>query len=107
MDIISFLSKDAPIAAVIALLGGIILKIIEKKITNPTEEINSNLALRKELREELDSVIQRISELQEEVNEWREKYYSQVEITSQLKVELAVLREKLEGKLMDMENGCQ
>lgn len=107
MDIISFLSKDAPIAAVIALIGGIILKIIEKKITNPTEEINSNLALRKELREELDSVIQRISELQEEVNEWREKYYSQVEITSQLKIELAVLREKLEGKLMDMENGCQ
>ncbi len=107
MDIISFLSKEAPLAGVVAVLGGILLKIIEKKITNPTDEINSSIALRKELREELDSVIERLGELQAEVNEWREKYYAQLEITSELKIEIAVLREKLEGKLMDMGNGCE
>jgi uncharacterized coiled-coil DUF342 family protein len=107
MDIISFLSKEAPMAGMIAVIGGIVLKIIEKKITNPTDEINSSIALRQELRDELDSVVERLGQLQDEVNEWREKYYSQVELTAQLKLEIAVLREKLEGKLMDMENGCR
>lgn len=106
MELIPFFIKEAPVAAVVAIVGGIIIKLIEKKLPNTSEEINSHIALRKELREELDSVNEKLVRLQEEVNEWREKYYAQLELTSQLKLEIAVLREQLEGKLTDLSNGC-
>jgi uncharacterized coiled-coil DUF342 family protein len=87
--------QQAPLTAFFAILGGVILKVIEKKVSSPVDAVNTNFALRKELREELDAVMERVDKLQEEVNTWREKYYEQVKLNSDLRVEIAVLKEKL------------
>jgi hypothetical protein len=87
--------QQAPSTAIFAILGGVILKVIEMKVSSPTDDINTNFALRKELREELDAVLERVDKLQEEVNTWREKYYEQVKLNADLRVEIAVLKEKL------------
>ena len=87
--------QQAPATAIFAILGGVILKVIEKKVSSPTDDINTNFALRKELREELDAVLERVDKLQEEVNTWRENYYEQIKLNSDLRIEIAILKEKL------------
>jgi regulator of replication initiation timing len=57
--------------------------------------MNEHTILRKELRDELDSVRMLLVRIQEEVDEWREKYYHQVETTNELLYEVSVLKNRL------------
>lgn len=84
--------NSAVIAASGALVFGAIMKIVSKLTDKRKDALTEHLELRKELREELDTVKEEISILQKELDEWREKYYHQVEITTFLQAELAALR---------------
>ena len=77
------LTPEATTAGVAALIGGVFLKLIEKLWLSKTV-VDEHAVLRKELREELDAVKEEIASLRDEVDEWREKYYSQVETTNEL-----------------------
>ncbi len=83
-------------SAVIATVAGLVVGTIMKFATKLTDRRKDNLAehleLRKELREELDTVKEELHQLQKELDEWREKYYHQVELTSVLQAELTALR---------------
>ena len=62
------------------------------------------MLFRSELREELDAVKSELTSLREEVDEWREKYYNQVETTNELLFEVSVLKSRLrryEGNTTD------
>jgi uncharacterized coiled-coil DUF342 family protein len=90
----TILSPEATTAGVAAIVGGVVLKLIEKLWLSKTV-VDEHAVLRKELREELDAVKDEIACLREEVDEWREKYYSQVETTNELLFEVSVLKTRL------------
>ena len=84
--------NSAIIAALGALVFGALMKFVSKLADKRKDTLNEHLELRRELREELDAVKAEISTLQKELDEWREKYYHQVEVTTLLQAELAALR---------------
>lgn len=87
-------TPDATTAGIAALVGGVLIKVFEKLWLSKTA-VDEHASLRKELREELDAVKREISSLREEVDEWREKYYTQVETTNELLFEVNVLKTRL------------
>lgn len=87
--------SSAIIAAFGALIVGVFMKFISKLTDKRKDALNEHLELRRELREELDAVKEEISTLQKELDEWREKYYHQVEVTTLLQAELAAMRLEL------------
>lgn len=87
--------NSAVIAALGALVFGAVMKIISKITDKRKDALTEHLELRKELREELDAVKAEISTLQKELDEWREKYYHQVEVNTILQAEIASLRLEL------------
>jgi len=84
--------NSAIIAAIGALIVGVVMKFASKVTDKRKDALTEHLELRKELREELDAVKAEISILQQELDEWREKYYHQVEVTTLLQAELAAMR---------------
>lgn len=77
---------------VAGLLVGVLMKFATKWTDRRKDNLTEHLELRKELREELDTVKEELHQLQKELDEWREKYYHQVEVTTLLQAELAALR---------------
>lgn len=78
-----------------ALVAGAGIQLLNKLAGKKKEELEQHIALRKELREELDSVKEELHLLHESLDEWKEKYYHQVEITNKLKNEVAKLTDEL------------
>jgi chromosome segregation ATPase len=84
-------------ATVATLLLGGIVKFFNNMADSGKYELETHFALRKELREELDSVKEELQRLQIDLDEWKQKYYNQVELTSELKLSII----KLNDELMD------
>jgi uncharacterized coiled-coil DUF342 family protein len=80
-----------------AIVGGIVIKLLEKFMGKDKEDFDKNMALRNELREEIDRLYEKVEELTKQVDEWRTKYWEQVEELSTLKVENQSLHIKLQG----------
>lgn len=78
-----------------AIFGGIAFKIVERFL-NSKYYVNEQQTLRAELRAELDSVKDEVNRLRKEVDEWRDKYYHQVELTTALQMELHMIRCELD-----------
>lgn len=93
MDLELF-SPSTTFAGIAAVVGGLLLKLIEKLWVSKTV-VDEHSILRKELREELDAVKTELNQIKQEVDEWREKYYSQVETTNELLFEVSVLKARL------------
>jgi len=92
----SLLNQETTIVGAITVVGGLLLKLIEKFWTKDNSSLlEEHAALRKELRDELDTVKQELIRIQQEVDEWREKYYHQVETTNELLYEVSVLKGRL------------
>jgi uncharacterized protein YlxW (UPF0749 family) len=87
--------NSAVVAALGALVFGAVMKVISKITDKRKDALAEHLELRKELREELDAVKAEINTLQKELDEWREKYYHQLETTTVLQAEIAALRLEL------------
>ena len=94
MPELNIFSPEMTTAGLAAIIGGVVLKMIEKLWLSKTV-VDEHAVLRKELREELDAVRYEIASLRDEVDEWREKYYSQVETTNELLFEVSVLKTRL------------
>jgi len=89
-------------ATIIGLLVGAIVRVINKFVDKDKQELDkdkreleTHIALRRELREELDSVREEFKELQQEVNDWREKYFQQVQLTNKLQADILSLKHEL------------
>jgi len=79
-----------------ALLAGSLVQLANKMLNKKKDKLEEHLALRKELREELDAVKHELGELQKALDEWKEKYYHQVELTNELKMEVQRLTDEIE-----------
>jgi uncharacterized coiled-coil DUF342 family protein len=96
MSDFNFLNQETTVVGAITVVGGLLLKLIERVWNKDTVSLlEEHSALRKELRDELDAVRQELVRIQEEVDEWREKYYQQVETTNELLYEVSVLKGRL------------
>ena len=82
-------------AAVAGLAVGGIIKLINKFIDSDKTELSTHILLRKELREELDTVKTELHQIQLELDEWKHKYFDQVQMTNELKLEIINLTEDL------------
>jgi uncharacterized protein YlxW (UPF0749 family) len=84
------------VATIAALLVGVIMKYVTKVSDRRKDSLTEHLELRKELREELDTVKEEIHRLQKDLDDWREKYYHQVEVNSVLQSQISALRFELQ-----------
>lgn len=78
-----------------ALLAGALFKFLNRLFDKPSINLQEHISLRKELREELDAVKAELHELQKDLDEWKERYYHQVELTNDLKIQLLNLTDEL------------
>lgn len=84
--------NSAVTATVAGLVVGVVMKFATKWTDRRKDNLTEHLELRKELREELDTVKAELHQLQKELNEWRERFYHQVEMNTVLQAEIAALR---------------
>ena len=71
--------------------GVMMFKLIERFL-NSKEYADEQVTLRVELREELDKMKAEVKSLRDEVDEWRERYYRQVEVTNDLHAQVASIK---------------
>jgi uncharacterized protein YlxW (UPF0749 family) len=83
------------VVTVAALVMGVLMKYITKLSERRKDNLNEHLELRKELREELDTVKDELRQLQKDIDDWREKYYHQVEVNAVLQSQISALRLEL------------
>jgi chromosome segregation ATPase len=83
------------VATLSAVFAGIAMKLFTKLANRRKDRLDEHVTLRKELREELDTVKDEMHKLRTEIDAWREKYYHQVETTNMLQAEIAALRLEL------------
>jgi uncharacterized membrane-anchored protein YhcB (DUF1043 family) len=88
--------NSAILATVAGLFVGAIFKFINKPSDKRKQDFTEHLELRKELREELDAVKEELHQLQKELDEWKEKYYHQLELTNQLRLSMLQLTDELD-----------
>lgn len=78
-----------------ALIVAFLIKSLDRFFDRKKTELDAHVVLRKELREELDSVKQELSEFKHELDEWKRKYYDQVELNNSLKIDILSFKERL------------
>ena len=78
-----------------AILGAMGYKVVERFLSARTAE-QEQVSFRTELREELDAVREEIIGLKKEVDNWRERYYEQVGVNTQLQVQFSIIRIELD-----------
>lgn len=83
------------VATFSALVAAVLLKLFSKLTDRRKDNLSEHVTLRKELREELDTVKEEMQQVRTEIDTWREKYYHQVEITNMLLAEVAALKLEL------------
>jgi hypothetical protein len=93
LDLTAF--NNAVYATVGALLVGGLVKLINHVTDRKKNYLEEHTILRKELREELDIVKRDLIRLQTELDEWKTKYYTQLEITNELKADILRLTDEL------------
>jgi Skp family chaperone for outer membrane proteins len=95
--------ETAIYAAIAGVAVGGVIKLFNKFIESDKTELATHLALRKELREELDTVKAELHQIQLELDEWKHKYFDQVQTTNELKLEVLSLSEQLNEHKKTME----
>jgi chromosome segregation ATPase len=86
---------NAVYTTIAALFVGTLVKLINKVADRKKDNLEEHTILRKELREELDVVKKDLERLRTELDEWKEKYYAQVQETNSLKLDVINLTEEL------------
>jgi uncharacterized membrane-anchored protein YhcB (DUF1043 family) len=83
-------------AIVAGLIIGTLVKFTNKVLDRNKNKLDEHLSLRKELREELDAVKKELYALQDEIDEWKQKYYAQLQLTAELRLAILKLTDELE-----------
>jgi hypothetical protein len=87
--------ETALYASMAGFVVGAVMKLVTKFLERDKNELDMHVTLRKELREELDTVKTDLYRFQNELDEWKQKYYDQVQLTNQLKLDIISLTDEL------------
>ena len=83
------------IALIGTLFGGVVLKVTEHWLGKTKTAADDAKAIREELRSQITSQKAEIKELEDEVNEWRSKYYDLRDSYIKVQTELQIALEKI------------
>lgn len=83
------------IALIGTLFGGVFLKVTEAWLGRTKSAADDAKAIREELRSQITSQKDEIKHLEDEVNEWRSKYYDLRDSYIQVKTELQLSLEQI------------
>jgi peptidoglycan hydrolase CwlO-like protein len=83
---------DTQAALLSAIFGGAGVKILEKIISRRSEKYNEAEKIRAELRTELEVAKKEVEDRKTEADEWREKYWHQVQLCSEYQAEIERLK---------------
>jgi hypothetical protein len=78
-----------------AMVAGAAIKFAGKLFDRKKDQLQEHLILRKARREELDTVKEELRALQETLDEWRQKYYDQVDVNNTLKLDVLKITDEL------------
>jgi len=91
------------VAVIAALGGGTLTELIRRLFDKNTVDSDIGLKLRNELRGDVDKLRGRIESLEVDRDEWRQKYWGEVEKTGALERKIDILESRviyLESKLV-------
>lgn len=93
----AFLSGLDPawIALIGTLFGGVVLKVTEHWLGKTKSQSDDAKQIREELRTQITSQKEEIKSLEDEVNEWRSKYYDLRDSYIKVQTELQIALEKI------------
>ena len=87
--------ETAIYASMAGFVVGAVMKVVTKFLERDKSELDMHVTLRKELREELDTVKTDLHRIQSELDDWKQKYFDQVQLTNQLKLDVVSLTEEI------------
>jgi len=82
----------AILSAVCGIIGGVLLKVVDKKLTKKDTEFEHDIEQGKEFRTQIKELQERQNYLEEQLTEWKDKYYKLVEEMTQVKTERDQMR---------------
>lgn len=98
-ELLKFIGGGEPASAVVlAVLAVGLGKILEKYLNKDVEDLKETLQLRTALREEVNALREEVQSLRREVDDWRGKYWEQVNINSSHQATI----QHLQSELQDM-----
>jgi F0F1-type ATP synthase membrane subunit b/b' len=77
-DLFVVLEKYTPLLT--GLLGGIGVKVLDKVMSKRSEAFNESTKIREELRQQVNALREEAEASKGEADEWRQKYWEQVEL---------------------------
>jgi peptidoglycan hydrolase CwlO-like protein len=81
-----------------AIFGGAGVKILEKLISRHSDKFNEAEKIRSELRGELEIAKKEVEDRKAEADEWREKYWHQVQLATEYLSEIEKLKNDVAGQ---------
>jgi len=93
----------AVIALIGTLFGGVVLKFAEHWLGKAKTSSDDAKQIREELRTQIVSQKDEINALEDEVNEWRSKYYDLRDSYIKVQTELQIALEKIKSEAADSE----
>ena len=85
MDLIDYIvANPALLAGICTIIGGILLKVVEKWLSKQAEQRNQ----RKDYREEIKELNERIDALEEDITQWRNRAFTAEEQVALLRIML-------------------
>lgn len=94
IDVSTFVSENSVLIS--AIFGGAGVKVIDKFLSRKSDAFDHAEQLRDEMRIQIAGLRDEINAKRIEADEWRSKYWVQMEETVQLKMEVEGLRNELE-----------
>ena len=91
------------IALIGTLFGGVVLKVSEHWLGRNKTNSDDAKAIREELRSQITSQKEEIRQLEDEVNEWRSKYYDLRDSYVKIQTELTLALEKIKQEAHESE----
>lgn len=91
------------IALIGTIMGGVGLKVIEHWLGRTKTNSDDAKQIREELRTQISSQKEEILHLEDEVNEWRSKYYDLRDSYMKVQTELQIALEKIKNEAVESE----
>lgn len=91
------------IALIGTLFGGVVLKLTEHWLGRTKTAADDAKSMREELRSQITSQKEEIKSLEDEVNEWRSKYYDLRDSYIRVQTELTIALEKIKSEAHESE----
>jgi hypothetical protein len=84
--------NETQAALLSAVFGGAGVKLLEKLLARRSDTFNESEKIRAELRTQLDTARKELEEAKNEADDWRAKYWAQVQVCIELQAETEKIR---------------